>query len=87
MDGGIVNYGEKYGDDGFWEGSLYIFDGRMNHRFSDKSKDIGECVHCEAKTSNFENCADVSCNRLILICEDCKNMQKILCENHALVRS
>lgn len=83
MDGGIVKYGEKYGDEGLWEGSLYIFDGRMNHRFSDKSKDIGQCVHCAGKTSNFENCADVSCNRLVLICEDCKLEQKVSCENHA----
>lgn len=72
IDGGIVKYGEKYGDDGLWEGSLYVFDGRMNHRFSEKSKDIGECVHCQGKTSNYENCAEVSCNKLVLICEDCK---------------
>lgn len=85
LDGGIVKYGEKYGDSGLWEGSLYIFDGRMNHRFSDESKDIGECVHCADKTSNFENCADKSCNRLVLICETCRNNQKILCQNHAAV--
>ena len=82
LDGGIVKYGEKYGDDGLWEGNLYIFDGRMNHKFSDKAKDIGSCVHCAGKTSNFENCADVSCNRLVLICENCRNARKILCENH-----
>lgn len=82
LDGGIVKYGEKYGDDGLWEGALHIFDDRMVHRFSDKSKDIGQCVHCQGKTSNFENCADVSCNRLVLICETCKQAQKILCENH-----
>ncbi len=57
IDGGIVRYGEKYGDEELWEGSLYVFDGRMNVRFSDKSKDIGECVHCQAKTSNYQNCA------------------------------
>lgn len=84
MDGGVVKYGEKYGDDGLWEGSLYIFDGRMSQKFSDKSKTIGECVHCEDKTSNFENCADKSCNRLVLICESCRDNQKILCENHSL---
>lgn len=72
IDGGIVKYGEKYGDEGHWEGSLYIFDDRMSHRFSDKSRDIGECVHCEGKTSNYENCANPSCNRLVLICENCK---------------
>jgi UPF0176 protein len=71
IDGGIVKYGEKYGDDGLWEGSLYIFDGRMNHRFSANSQDIGECVHCHGKTSNFENCANKACNRLVLVCENC----------------
>lgn len=72
IDGGIVKYGEKYGDDGLWEGGLYIFDNRMVQKFSDKSKDIGKCLHCNSKTSNFENCANVSCNKLVLVCEKCK---------------
>ncbi|MGZ6004930.1 MAG: oxygen-dependent tRNA uridine(34) hydroxylase TrhO [Candidatus Saccharimonadales bacterium] len=71
MDGGIVKYGEKYGDDGLWEGNLYIFDGRMTHKFSDKAKDIGECGHCGANTSQFINCADKSCNKLVLVCSKC----------------
>lgn len=73
IDGGIVKYGETYADDGLWEGNLYIFDDRMNHKFSDKAKDIGECSHCKGMTSNFENCANVSCNKLVLICEKCKS--------------
>jgi UPF0176 protein len=85
LDGGIVKYGEKFGDDGLWEGALHIFDDRMVHRFSEKSKDIGECIHCQDKTSNFENCADVSCNCLVLICEKCKDNQKTLCENHVAI--
>lgn len=72
IDGGIVKYGEKYADDGLWEGSLYVFDDRMSVTFSDKAKDIGECVHCKGKTSNYENCALKSCNNLVLICETCK---------------
>lgn len=71
MDGGIVKYGEQYKDDGLWEGSLYIFDDRMGMKFSDKAVDIGECIHCGAKTSNYENCALKSCNDLVLICQDC----------------
>lgn len=71
IDGGIVKYGEKYGDDGLWEGALHIFDDRMTHRFSDKSKDIGECIHCKGKTSRYINCSNVSCNRLVLVCENC----------------
>lgn len=72
IDGGIVKYGEKYKDDGLWEGSLYVFDGRMNTKFSDKAKDIGICVHCKGNTSNYENCANKACNNLVLICENCK---------------
>jgi UPF0176 protein len=79
MDGGIVKYGEKYGDDGLWEGSLHIFDDRMQHRFSDKSKDIGSCVHCGGKTSNYENCSNVACNRLVLVCADCTQNSSV-CE-------
>ena len=72
MDGGIVKYGETFGDDGLWEGSLYIFDDRMGMEFSDHAKVIGECIHCQGKTSNYENCALASCNDLVLICETCK---------------
>ena len=71
IDGGIVKYGEKFGDDGEWEGKLHIFDNRMVHSFSDQAKDIGKCVHCQGKTSNYENCANVACNRLVLICNKC----------------
>lgn len=80
LDGGIVKYGEKYGDDGLWEGALHIFDDRMVRRFSDKSKDIGECVHCHAKTSNYENCSNMACNRLVLICHDCLGDKVPVCE-------
>lgn len=80
IDGGIVKYGEQYKDDGLWEGSLYVFDDRMGVKFSDKAKDIGECVHCTSKTSNFENCANKACNDLILICTDCTAKQQTYCE-------
>ncbi len=71
MDGGIAKYGEKYKDDGLWEGSLYVFDDRMGVKFSDKAKDIGQCIHCATATSNYENCANKTCNTLVLICENC----------------
>jgi len=73
IDGGIVKYGEEYGDDGLWEGSLYVFDGRMGMNFSDHAKLIGECLHCGAKTSTYENCELKTCNKLFLICDTCKD--------------
>jgi len=81
IDGGIVKYGETFGDDGLWEGTLYIFDGRMIHRFGENTKDIGDCEHCHAKTSQFVNCADKQCNRLHLSCEACRPNHQ-LCANH-----
>jgi UPF0176 protein len=71
IDGGIVKYGETYGDDGLWEGSLYVFDDRMGTKFTPKAKDIGTCVHCRQATSNYENCANTACNALVLICDKC----------------
>lgn len=82
LDGGIVKYGETYHDQGLWEGSLYVFDGRMGVKFSDEAADIGECVHCGGKTSNYENCANKACNELILVCENCT--QQTYCANCVL---
>lgn len=83
IDGGIVKYGETYKDKGEWEGKLHIFDNRMVTQFSDEAKDIGECVHCQGNTSNYENCANKQCNRLVLVCENCAS--KDLCEKCATV--
>jgi UPF0176 protein len=82
IDGGIVNYGQQYGDDGLWEGTLHIFDDRMRQRFSDKAEDIGQCAHCQGKTSRYVNCDNVSCNRLVLVCQKCD--QKTSCPDCVL---
>lgn len=78
IDGGIVKYGEAYGDDGLWEGSLRVFDDRMTIDFSDHAKTIGECTHCQGPTANFENCAWANCNDLVLICLNCKQNPELL---------
>ena len=79
LDGGIVKYGEQYGDDGLWEGSLYVFDDRLTTKFSDKAKDIGQCVHCQSKTSNYQNCDNKLCNKLMLVCTQCAS--KLRCQD------
>lgn len=71
IDGGIVKYGEKFGDDGLWEGKLMVFDDRQVIGFSDKAKDIGACSFCSKETSHYMNCADASCNNRVLVCADC----------------
>jgi UPF0176 protein len=78
IDGGIVKYGESFGDDGLWEGSLRVFDDRMTVDFSDHAAVVGVCSHCEGPTNNYENCAWNNCNDLVLICLNCKQNPDLL---------
>jgi UPF0176 protein len=71
IDGGIVRYGEKFRDKGLWEGSLYVFDGRMNIDFSDEAKTIGVCECCGGGTKEFRNCQNLGCKDLVLLCDSC----------------
>jgi UPF0176 protein len=71
--GGIVRYGERFGDDSLWQGSLYTFDARMSVDFSSKTEVIGECEKCKAKTKQFYNCK--ACHELILLCEPCSQVE------------
>jgi len=74
IDGGIVKYGEKFADDGLWEGSLYTFDSRMAIDFSTKTKVIGECEICHAPSKIFRNCRTKTCHELILLCDSCNDL-------------
>ncbi len=70
LDGGIVKYGEKFGDDGYWEGKLFVFDDRMQMGFSDKAKDIADCEGCGQKTSNQINSTNIR-RKLHVMCKGC----------------
>ena len=80
LDGGIARYGEAYGDDGLWEGSLYVFDRRGSVDFSDHTAVIGECAACGAATKRTANCPDASCRRQFVVCQTCDT---IPCDEHA----
>jgi UPF0176 protein len=69
--GGIVRYGNKYGDTSHWEGSLFTFDDRLTIDFSNDVKMLGTCKRCEAKTKSFRNCLNDDCHQLVLLCDDC----------------
>lgn len=80
LDGGIVRYGERYGDDGLWEGSLYVFDRRGSIDFTDHAAVIGECAGCGTATKRTANCPDASCRRQFVVCEACA---AVPCTEHA----
>jgi UPF0176 protein len=80
LDGGVVRYGERFGDDGLWEGSLYVFDGRGSVDFSDHAAVIGRCAGCDAPTNRTANCPDASCRAQFVVCESCA---ALACDDHA----
>lgn len=88
IEGGIMKYGEKFGDKGMWEGSLYTFDSRMAIDFSDKTKVIGECEICLAPSKIFQNCRTATCHKLILLCDACNALPaKSKCTHQSLIIS
>jgi UPF0176 protein len=86
IEGGIVRYGEKYRDRGLWEGSLYVFDARLNVEFSPSASVIGECDYCQSPTSQFHNCELSDCRKRILLCESCFEQHPVpRCPSHETV--
>ena len=82
IDGGIVRYGEEFGDDSLWEGSLYVFDKRLKIDFSDHAKVLGLCDYCSASTNQFYDCANLECRCLFLLCSECATkIPKVTCPN------
>jgi UPF0176 protein len=74
VEGGIVRYGEAFGNEGLWEGSLFIFDGRMNQEFGPNTTIISACERCETPTTQYYNCANLACRQLILLCDTCSTL-------------
>lgn len=71
LDGGMVSYMEKYPGQNY-DGSLFVFDRRQVMHFNGENhKAISTCDYCETITERFKNCADSSCNRKCVACEDC----------------
>ncbi len=84
LDGGIATYGQRYGDDGLWDGSLYVFDHRMSVQFSDTATVIGRCAQCGSATSRMQNCDDPACRVQLVVCESCGESD-VHCAEHAVL--
>lgn len=77
IDGGIVRYGEKFGNQGLWEGSLYVFDKRMHTEFGPEGDEdfvqVGHCVHCGQPSNQHYNCANEPyCRQQYVSCPACR---------------
>jgi UPF0176 protein len=82
LDGGVARYGERFGDDGLWEGSLYVFDRRGSVEFSDHAAVLGRCAVCGEPTSRMQNCADLQCREQLVVCAPCGGREPVPCASH-----
>ena len=80
IDGGIVKYGEAFGNDGLWEGSLAVFDGREALDFAPGAAVIGRCRVCGAPSNAVSNCSDPACTHRFVVCDAHAGSP---CEEHA----
>lgn len=85
LDGGIATYGEAYGDEGLWEGSLYVFDDRITMDFSDRAALVGECDTCSAASNAVIDCADAACVRQMVRCSACIDARSAMCLSHMVM--
>lgn len=83
LDGGIVRYGEEFGNGGLWSGSLYVFDQRMAIDFAEGADVLGVCQNCAAPTINMPNCHDIDCRKMLLVCFSCAAAAPPSCQTHA----
>jgi UPF0176 protein len=80
LDGGIINYGLKQGND-HWLGKLFVFDDRMVVPISnDEHSTIGSCRFCNTPNDTYYNCANTDCNELFLCCPECVVKHKGCCQ-------
>ncbi|HRH31657.1 MAG TPA: rhodanese-related sulfurtransferase [Candidatus Paceibacterota bacterium] len=72
LDGGIVSYMAKYPGKDF-KGSLYVFDKRHTMHFENPENHeiIGRCEKCEIATEKYVDCANLSCHKHFICCENC----------------
>lgn len=68
IDGGIVRYGEAFGNDGLWQGSLAVFDGRESMDFAPGAAVLGSCAVCGAASNQLSNCAEPDCRSRFVAC-------------------
>ena len=86
IDGGIVRYGEARGNQGLWEGSLYVFDKRITMDFAPDVKLLGTCTSCGTKSNHMVNCVDKSCREQMVVCEECA-AKPVYCDEHVNVKA
>ena len=89
LEGGIIEYTRQAKAQGLrnkFIGKNFVFDERLSERISDDV--IAHCHSCGASCDNHVNCANPTCNILMIQCEACQTSMESTCsdECHAFVQ-
>jgi hypothetical protein len=76
-----LSYGEHAGNGGLWDGSLYVFDGRISMDFAPGARQLGTCTLCGTSTNHMVNCYDTSCREQLVCCEACEQETRAGCSS------
>jgi len=73
LHGGVARFGQKFPDN-YFEGKLFVFDERMAVPINSpgQEKVIACCLHCQKPFDDYINCINAECNKLIILCPDCR---------------
>lgn len=80
LQGGIIKYGLESGSK-HWKGKLFVFDDRLSVPIAEDqpAEVISKCIHCDATTDLYFNCANMDCNELYLSCSECAEKTQGCC--------
>ena len=87
LHGGIIRYGLTCGND-FWEGKCFVFDkrGAIEIDPAQQTEAITQCEQCHIPTDEYYNCANVDCDRWVILCDECREMLKNCCSKRCRPR-
>ncbi len=79
--GGILNYAKEEGGKHFL-GKCFVFDDRLVTDVDPQNQDVlAQCERCGRPEYRYVNCANMTCNRLFLICDDCARTHDASCSD------
>lgn len=84
LHGGIVTYGKDPEVQGkYFDGKCFVFDDRLavDVNQTDEAKVVGTCYHCGTHADTYINCANVECDKLHIVCNECLDSQQRYCSS------
>jgi UPF0176 protein len=76
LHGGIIRYMQEEKGAHF-EGACFVFDDRMQVLIGEKP--ISNCKFCNKPEFRYVNCANMYCNELFIVCDDCAKTHEACC--------